>query len=207
MSIAAELLCAGIETTEQAINACLRLDPVSLAAIAQLHGKIIAVEIEGPAVRIYCLPGLDGINLLTHYAGEPDTLLRGTPLGLLQLALHTDSSAVLFKGAVTISGDIELGQRFKTILSRLQLDWEEVLSRFSGDVFAHKFGFFIRECQDWWHNSRGRLQRDAVEYLQQELFSIPPRNQVETFASAVETLRDDVARLSARIAQLRQQLC
>lgn len=206
MSIAAELLCAAIETTEQAINACLRSDPVSLAALAQLHGKVIAVEIEGPAVRVYCLPGPEGINLLTHYTAEADTLLRGTPLALLQLALHTDSSAVLFKGAVTLQGDIELGQRFKAILSHLQIDWEELLSRFSGDVVAHKFGFFMRECQDWWRHSRGRLQHNAVEYLQQELHSLPLRNQAEAFATAVETLRDDVARLSARIDHLYQRL-
>ena len=95
MSIAAELLCACIEGAEQTINTCLRLDPVSLAAFAQLHGKVIAVDIEGLAARLYCLPGPEGLSLLTQYAGEPDTVLRGTPLGLLQLALQTDSSAVL----------------------------------------------------------------------------------------------------------------
>jgi ubiquinone biosynthesis protein UbiJ len=206
MSIAAEFLSAGIEMTEQAINACLKLDPLSVAALAQLHGKVLRIDIEGFGVPVYCLPGQEGLCLLSHYTGEADTTLRGTPMALLQLAIQPDSSSVMFRGDVTLSGDVELGQRFKAILRGLNLDGEELLARFCGDVVAHKLGFFIRESRQWWRNSRGRLQHDAVEYLQQELHSLPLRNQAETFATAVETLRDDVARLATRIEHLYQTL-
>jgi ubiquinone biosynthesis protein UbiJ len=40
------------------------------------------------------------------------------------------------------------------------------------------------------------------EYLQEESRDAPSRYEVERFASRVDTLRDDVDRLAARVARL-----
>ncbi|MBI3561611.1 MAG: SCP2 sterol-binding domain-containing protein [Gammaproteobacteria bacterium] len=202
----AEAWCGALEIVEQGINRLLRLDPVTLTALAALHGKVIALEIEGLGITLYCLPGPHGITLLSHYPAAADTVLRGRPLALLRLARATDSSGLLFSGSVTIRGDIELGQRFKAILSRSALDLEEPLSRLSGDVLAHHIGVLLRNTQGWWRASRERLTRDAVEYLQEEQQAAPSRTEVNRFNHAVETLRDDVARLKARLALLHTRL-
>jgi ubiquinone biosynthesis accessory factor UbiJ len=206
MSLASEALCTAMETAEQAVNLALRLDPDTLRALAQLHGKVIAVEVEGLGLTLYCLPGPTGMTLLTHYSGAADTVLRGRPLALLQLAQRRDASTLLFQGDIRIHGDIELGQRFKAILQRAQLDAEEVLAKVSGDVIAHQSGVLWRECQRWWQASRTRLARDAVDYLQYEQQVLPQREHVNTFSAGVEALRDDVARLAARIERLRSRL-
>ena len=112
-----------------------------------------------------------------------------------------DSRRVLFEGEVKISGDVELGQQFKQVLDRLHIDWEEALSQLTGDIVAHKAGHFLREIGSWWANSRERLSANGAEYLQQEMWVLPTRAEVEQFYQAVETLRDDVARLKARLEQ------
>lgn len=200
MSLAAELVAAASEVLEQTVNAVLRLDPEGSAALGRFAGKVIAIELVGSPLTLYCLPGPGSLMLLSQYSGSPDTTLSGRPLALFKLVTG-DSRRVLFEGEVKISGDVELGQQFKQVLDRLHIDWEEALSQLTGDIVAHKAGHFLREIGSWWANSRERLSANGAEYLQQEMWVLPTRAEVEQFYQAVETLRDDVARLKARLEQ------
>jgi len=205
MSLAAELAVAATEALEQGINTALRLDPDGSAALGRLTGKVIAIELEGSPLTLYCLPGPGSLTLLTHYAGEPDTILSGRPLALFKL-VSGDSRRVLFEGEVKICGDVELGQHFKQVLDRLHLDWEEGLSHLTGDVVAHKAAHLLQEVVTWWGNARARVEVNGAEYLQQEIGVLPTRTEVEQFYQDVESLRDDVARLSARFELLKTKL-
>jgi ubiquinone biosynthesis protein UbiJ len=205
MSLGAELAAAATEALEHSVNAMLRLDPEGATALGRFTGKVIAIELAGSPLTLYCLPAAGSLSLLTHYSGDPDTTLTGRPLALLKL-VSGDSRQVLFQGEVKIAGDVELGQQFKQTLDRLHIDWEEALSHFTGDIVAHKAGHLLREVGEWWANSRERLSANGAEYLQQELWLLPTRPEVEQFYQGVETLRDDVARLTAKLNQLKSQL-
>jgi len=204
MSLSAELALAATEILEQSINAALRLDPAGAAALDRFTGKVIAIELQDSPLTVYCLPGAGSLMLLSQYSGEPDTVLRGRPLALLKL-VGGDSRQVMLSGEVKIEGDVELGRQFKQALDRLHIDWEEILSRITGDVVAHKAGLLLREVANWWSNTRERLAANGAEYLQQEVWVLPTRAEVEQFYQQVETLRDDVARLASRLEQLEQQ--
>jgi ubiquinone biosynthesis protein UbiJ len=205
MSLPAEIAVATTAAIEQAINAVLKLDPDSSALLSRFNGKVIALQMEGTGLILYCLPASDGMNIMTAYEGPVDTTLSGRPWAMLRLALG-DSKKVLFSGEVTISGDVELGQRFKQTLDRLDIDWEEHLARLTNDVVAHKANYFAREVGSWLRNASERLSRDGAEYLQQEVYATPTRADVEDFYRGVETLRDDVERLAARLQMLTSQL-
>lgn len=88
---------------------------------------------------------------------------------------------------------------------RMDVDWEEQLSKAVGDVAAHQLGNLWRGLRGWGRRSADTLVRDGVEYLQQELHALPPRPAVEQFLSAVDTLREDADRLTARIERLRRR--
>jgi len=205
MSLQSELAVAATALIEQAVNGILKLDPESRKVMSLFEGKVIAMELEGTTLTLYCLPGADGINIMTLYEGPVDTTLSGRPYAMLRLATG-DSKKVLFAGDVTIRGDVELGQRFKQSLDKLDIDWEEHLATLTNDVIAHKVGYFVREVSSWLNNAGERLGRDGAEYLQQEVYTTPTRDDVEGFYRGVETLRDDVARLEARLQQLDKQL-
>lgn len=206
MSFTAELamsVSAGLET---ALNTALRLDPEAIRRLEQFSGKVIAIELQGLNLTLYLLPGSNGVNLMTQYCAEPDTILSGTPLAMAKMALAPDASKVLFAGEVTIRGDVETGQRFKRLLDELDIDWEELLSRFSGDVVAHKLGDLVRATTTWGQQTLKILGQDTAEYLQQEVQDLPLPATVRQFIQAVDSLRDDTARLEARVARLRQHL-
>lgn len=205
MSLTAELAAAATEMLEHSVNAALRLDPDGSAALGRFSGKVIAIELQGTPLVLFCLPGAGALTLLTQYTGTPDTVLSGRPLALLKLVTG-DSRRVLFEGEVKITGDVELGQHFKQVLDRLHIDWDEALSHITGDFVAHKAGRWLREVGSWWTHTRERISANGAEYLQQEMWVLPTRPEVERFYQDVETLRDDVARLGAKLEHLKNKL-
>ncbi|MCG6935196.1 MAG: SCP2 sterol-binding domain-containing protein [Proteobacteria bacterium] len=204
MSLAAETATGITAALETALNKTLRLDPDTFARLGDFSGKVIAIELHGFDLTLYLLPGPDGINLMTRYAGQPDTVMAGTPLAMARMALGPDASQVLFSGDVTIRGDVETGQRFKHLLDQLDIDWEELLSRLTGDVVAHKLGNLLRSTADWGQDALGILGDNTAEYLQQEAYDLPTPEATREFLQDVDCLRDDVARLEARLSRLRR---
>jgi ubiquinone biosynthesis protein UbiJ len=190
---------------EIAINGVLQLDPETVARLDTVQGKVIAIELRGLNVALYLLPQHDSLTVFAHFEGEPDTVLRGTPVALARMGLAQHAGDVLFKGDVEISGDVELGQQFRNILDGLDIDWEEHLSRFTGDVVAHQLGELMRSARQWGQQSMDTLGRDAAEYLQEERRELPNPAEVEDLLSQVDTLRSDTDRLEARILRLEKQ--
>lgn len=195
-------LPAGFLTAlEAAFNNYLRLDPDTGVRMARLDGKCIAIHLAGPDVTFYVLPTSDTVHLLHHYDGAPATTLTGSPLGLLQLATGSRERA-LFGGKVTISGDVETGQAFQAVLDDMDIDWEEHLSRLTGDLVAHRVGNAARAAQGWLRDSRAASARNTREYLQEELRVTPARIEIDNFIDDVTRLAMDTDRLAARVQRL-----
>jgi ubiquinone biosynthesis protein UbiJ len=123
---------------------------------------------------------------------------------LLRLA-DSDESDLMFKGRIRIDGDTESGHRFKQLLATVNIDWEEQLSQYSGDVIAHQLGRFLRHGKEWLQDSRQRLDRNLSEYLQEEIKLLPQQEEVDQFMSDVDALRADTDRLLARFERLQKE--
>lgn len=204
MSDASLLPAAALAALEEAVNRSLALDPETRARLAELEGRVIALELQGLEQTLYLLPGSSGVRLLGRYEGEPDTTLSGTPLALLAMGRGPTGTG-LFSGEVTVRGDTELGQRVRRMIDGLEIDWEEHLARYTGDILAHQVGNLFRGLRDWGRQARDDLERDVADYLQEERGLLPAQGETEGFGRAVDTLRDDVERLEARIRRLEQQ--
>ena len=196
------LLLAGLEI---AINRYLAMDSDSLTRLGELRGKVIAVELRGLNVTLHRAPHGGGIQLLNDFAATPDTVISGTPVALARAGVGGDRST-LFAGDVEIRGDVPLGQRFEAVLRGIDIDWEEQLSRVVGDVVAHQVGNLVRDTLDWGAKCADTLGRDLGEYLQEERRQLPHGEEVEAFVLAVDKLRDDTARLEARLKRLRDRI-
>jgi ubiquinone biosynthesis protein UbiJ len=190
-----------LQSFETALNRYLMLDPETRQRMAQLAGRCIGIELAGTGIRIYIHPDHNGVHL-TEHAEQVDTMLHGTPLSLLQLGLGEDTGKTLFSGAVTITGDMETGQTFKSILDTMDIDWEEQLSRLTGDVFAHQAGNAARRVRDTLRSTSLTLQQDLGEYLREELRLVPSRIEIRNLAEDIGELRSATDRLEARIRRL-----
>ncbi len=196
-------LLAGLEAV---LNRYLRLDSDAIARMAALQPHSIAIELTPLQLTLYVVPGENGIQLRSQLESRPDTVLRGTPMGLAQLGLGSQGGKTLFSGNVTIEGDVETGQAFKAILDEMDIDWEEQLSRLTGDVIAHQLGKTARRAASALRNGRRTIEQDLGEYLQEEMRVLPTRIEIENFTTDVSRIVMDTDRLAARISRLQALL-
>ena len=192
---------AALMAMEQVINAMLALDPNTLRRLARMNGKVIAIDIQGTGVIIHVAPQTNGLRLMGHYDGAVDTTLRGAPLSLLRMSSGKAGEA-LFSGDVTIDGDVETGQQLQRILHSLDIDWEEHLSRLTGDVIAHQIGQTVRGIAGFSRNALATLGLNAGEYLQEERDLLPANAQLAAFITDVDNVRMAVDRIEARMKRL-----
>ena len=196
---------AALMSLEQAINATLALDPATLQRLAKLEGKVIAVDIQGTGVIVYLAPQPKGLRLMGHFDGDADTTLRGAPLALLRMSSGTAGEG-LFSGEITIDGDVETGQQLQRILRGLDIDWEEHISRLTGDVIGHQLGQTMRGIVTFGRNAVTAFGLNLGEYLQEEKGTLPTAPEVKAFVGDVDTLRMAADRLDARLKRLHRAL-
>ena len=92
------------------------------------------------------------------------------------------------------------------MVEKLEIDWEEHLSRLTGDIIAHQIGNTVRGLFRWGERSAEHLGQDAADYLQEETDILPVPWEVEGFIEEVDTLRSDIDRLEARVKRLQRML-
>lgn len=200
-------LAMGIET---ACRQLLKLDPETEQAFARLNGKVLAIQFSDLGFTLYFLPGGPPANkaplqVFSYFDGPVDTTLKGSSIAIMAMGLRQNSSDSLFSGEVQVSGDTQLGTRFQQLLQRIDVDWEEHLSRISGDIVAHKVGNLVRGVIQWGRNTVDTLQLDVTEYTQDELRVLPTQRDVQAFVSDVDLMRSDVDRLFVRAQRILTQ--
>ncbi len=187
---------------ESVCNGALALDPEVRARLATLDDKVIAVDVTGLDMRLHFLPSAQGLQVLSHYEDEPDTVLRGAPLALLRLILSDKPADELFAGGIELRGDTAAGQQFQDILRALDVDWEELLARVAGDDVAHQVGRMVRGLGKQANHIGRTAELNMSEYLHEETRLVVGRDEVNAFLDAVDMLRGDGDRLEARLRRL-----
>ncbi len=198
-----------LQLFESLVNGALNLDPEFLEALEPLHEKIVAVELSGVDQTFHFSLGATGVSLYSRAEAEemlagrsPDIGLRGSPAALLRMAAAMRRGDAGVGDEVHLSGDLALLETLRDALRRLDIDLEELLSRYVGDITAHEVGRAARAFLSWGDNLRRTLLADGGEFLVEELKVSPPRHQLEDFAAEVDRLRNDVDRIEKRIDRL-----
>jgi ubiquinone biosynthesis protein UbiJ len=195
-----------IAAVEKAMNAYLALDPESARRLENLQGKVVTIELLAVGITLQLIFTGKKIELQTGSPLSPDTVIKGTPLRLLQLALTKNRRQQFFSDDVTITGNLELGQVVIDLFDHLEIDWEEILSQFCGDVAAHQLGRLGRKLQSFRKLTRRVFAENVSEYLQEEINLFPPREALQDFFQDVDQMRMDTDRLEARVNLLQQRL-
>jgi ubiquinone biosynthesis accessory factor UbiJ len=181
------------------LNRGLPRSPRAQALCAQLKGRSLAVEI-GEMARFHVASNGTTLDVGSGEAAA-DATLAGGPLSLL--ALTGDAPAwTVQRGAVTISGDAQVAQQFRELAKLLRPDLEEDLSYLLGDVPAHQLARFARLGAGWTRKAATTTLTNLAEYLGHERGDLVPRNEGEQFLRGVDSVREDLERLEARLELL-----
>jgi ubiquinone biosynthesis protein UbiJ len=182
-------------TIENVLNQGLPASPRAQALCAELAGKKLAIEV--PEVARVLVESTGEALRVSRGDSAADAEIIGGPFGLL--ALTGDAQEVLQRRGVEIRGDAQVAERFRELARLLQPDPEDALARVIGDVPAHQIGRFSRLALSWGRRAAATTVANIAEFLSHERRDLVPRNEGEQFLRGVDTLREDVDRLEARL--------
>jgi ubiquinone biosynthesis accessory factor UbiJ len=189
-------------TIENVLNRGLPRSPRAQQLCAELTGRSLAVEVR--EITRLLIESTGRTLSVTRGDAGADAEIVGGPFGLLALWSDTPE-AVLQRGDVEIRGDAELAQKFRELVLLLRPDLEEELSLIVSDVPAHQIGRFARTALGWTRKAAVTTAGNFAEYLGHEKQDLVPTSEGEQFLRGVDALREDVDRLEARIALLRER--
>jgi ubiquinone biosynthesis accessory factor UbiJ len=188
-------------TLENVLNRSLPRSPRAQQLCTELAGRRVAITTPGANVLVESTGTSLKLSVVKAEAlanSPPDATLIGGPFSLLALS-SSAPEAVLQRGDVRIDGDAELAQKFRELALLLRPDLEEELSLVLGDVPAHQVGRLARAVAGWTHKAATTTVRNVAEYLGHERRDLVPRNEADPFLRGVDSVREDVDRLAARI--------
>jgi len=145
----------------------------------------------------------DGAVAVASRLAEPALSVDVPPTLLPRLARRDDSA----EREVKFEGDVALAEDIRFLSRHLKWDVEADFSRLfgdsvPGDIVAHRITTTLSDLGGWQKEARNRMGANIREYLTEERPALVPRRDIDTFTREVETLRDDVARLEARLQHL-----
>jgi len=193
-----------ISILEAAINHYLSLDEDAPCFLEPLAGKIIALHIQTFDTTLFLCPTRQYIQLLENYQGSVDTTISGTVSTLGLMSLSSKPMRSVFSGEITIEGDTNTGKKFQELFEKLDIDLEEQLSRYTGDIVAHQISRGLRTSQKWGAEAMTNLKLNTQEYLQDESRDLPAPAEMDIFFRQVDTVRADYDRLQSRVERLKR---
>ncbi len=193
--------------TEIGGNRLLAMDDQVLARCSELQGSCIKIRLTDLDLSLYCHPGSWGMRLsLDEPAKTVDATISGRLIALINLATQDDKVSTSIQGRISINGDAAVAQQMQKIFTDLDLDWEEALSHYTGDILAYRIHQQARAARDWLRKSLGSLSQTSSEYLREEVRLTPTQVEFERFQQQATLLKQDVERAEIRLRHLLQSL-
>jgi 2-octaprenyl-6-methoxy-1,4-benzoquinone methylase (EC 2.1.1.-)/demethylmenaquinone methyltransferase (EC 2.1.1.-) len=196
MTPAPALACAALEI---ALNRYLRLDDGALADCAQLRGRPIAFAVEDLGWEWVVEPHASGVRV--SGSGAAEVRVQASSWRLLRAGLEALRGGRL-AADLPVSGDAELLQRFVRLLARVGFEPEEWLAPLLGGAAAHRVAGGLDALLGWARRSGDSLGYSAAEFLREETEDLARADDVAEWMAEVDTLREDVDRLEARLRRI-----
>lgn len=193
------------EPISKLIQALLSTDEVAAARVEALANSVIAMTLRDSGRAVYLFPSAAGVRVSAYHDGDVDVEISGNVIDFVRYAKASKRGESIGAGSIEISGDLATAQAAQLLLAELTVDWEELVSRFTGDVAAHQLGRTARSVGRLLNVAFDKIERDVSEYLQHEILLVPRREEVEDFTRSSFALTDDVDRMEARLARLERR--
>lgn len=142
---------------------------------------------------------------------EPaDACITGSPFALLALARSGGPGGNRGPGrpadTATIAGDAEVANLYRQLFVAARPDFEEELSRLVGDLPARRLSQFAARAAGWIRRTHRTVGENIAEYLQEESRDLVNRYELDEFLRGVDTARDTMERVDARLSRLEQRV-
>jgi ubiquinone biosynthesis protein UbiJ len=191
---------------ESVVNRLVALDIDATEKMKPLIGKRIAIRLTDWGLTYIFDISADKIRIDTQSETPCQVTLTGTSFAFFNMANTERGGDAVFKGEVLFEGEVSTAQAFQKFWMSLEVDWEEELSRYTGDLVAHQLGRTARHFTQQFKRLLSTAEQNLSEYAKEEFRMTPDPIEVESFYQDLDDLRGDVDRLEHRIQQLQRTL-
>jgi ubiquinone biosynthesis accessory factor UbiJ len=196
---------AWLASAEAAFNRNIAVSSHAAALTKRLEATSLQVEVDGiTRVRASCLQGR--LALLTGDDTPADAVISGSAPALLQMLRGGGAASAQVKSSVQIRGDAEIANLYRELFTAARPDLEEELSRWVGDMPARHLSQLAKSVRTWARRARRTAGENIAEYLQEEGRDLVTKTEMEEFLRGVDTVRDGVERVEARLKGLEQRV-
>lgn len=190
---------------QSVINQYLALDPETTNRINDINHKIVTIELLGIPL-VFQVIFKNSMIEIQKASEKPDTIIKGTPLSLLRMSIDKENRKRFFSDDVVIEGDLELGQKVIDLFDSLDIDYEEYLAYWIGDLPSYHMGQLSKKIRAFKNNFTSTIKDNVNEYLHEESEFFPAKEEILDFFNDVDQLRLDVDRMDAKIQKLLKEV-
>ena len=191
---------------EMMINQTVRLDPDAQSRLQSLNNKIIKVVLTDLNISFFIVIEDSLILVKPDINKQSNAELTGSSASFFNLALNEKGSDSIFKGEVHFAGEIGTAQNFQNFFKQLNIDWEEHLSQYTGDIVAHQMISSGKKVSDWLQKTVATTQQNLSEYIRFEAKLSPASIELENFYDAIADLKSDSDKLKQKVERLSQKI-
>ena len=189
-----------LATIESTLNRIISDQPGIVSE--HLHNRCICLYLDGIDTQLYLRFNDQAVYVFAESEAQPDATIKGTPIALATAGMngqaHTEN--------IQLEGDLQAAQAFEQLLKQIDIDWEEIISRYTGDAIAYQLGNIVRGLKHWGRQSTNAFADDLRDYLQIETRQLPLPQEVEQFNNTVDEVRAAVERFEMRVNRLASRL-
>ncbi|MBK1726209.1 ubiquinone biosynthesis accessory factor UbiJ [Halorhodospira neutriphila] len=181
------------------LNRLIRLDPEAPRLLAPLAGRRVRLVLDGLPARVVRFTAA-GIELSADTEAA-DAEIEASAEALRALALEGGSAV----GRLRIRGEVGVANDLSRLLSGLQPDWEEPLTRALGDPLGHWSATAARRLGRWAAGTAAAGGRGLGRWLTGGSGPLAEPGRVRAHLDEVDRLRADVDRLERRVLELERR--
>lgn len=181
-----------------AINHLLRSESWALARLLPFAGQ--SVRIIAPPLDLLLSISPEGMLQAVDASEIAPAVTITFPADLAFKAIGGDQAGVL--AAARLSGSADFAEALAFVFRNLHWDAEADLAALIGDIPAHRGFAALHSFLNWQRSTVLNVAHNIKEYVTEESQQVMLQRDIGNFCSAVNALRDDLARLEKRISQL-----
>jgi len=194
-----------------ALKKYLDNDPEISAKLNQFVGQRLLVHLTDVNKEVLVIPVQAGLEVHEHLVDEEamdinefevTTTIHSNIISLARMGLGAEYQSMLTSGALKIEGDVEFANQLRSIFMQVDIDWEEIASKYVGDSVAYQVGLYVKRFKNYKSRSVDNFRLDVSEYLQEESRIVPTKGELDRFMNSVDDFDAHVQRLEARVQRL-----
>lgn len=183
-------------TLVRALNHLITGEPWAGERLRAFAGQRLAIA--GGPFPVHLGVTAAGLFAAVEASGEPAVTITLPADFAARLLVDRGS---LF-AAAKLAGSADFAETLAFVFRNLRWDVEDDLARRVGDIAAHRMVRAGRAAHQWQRAALHNLAANVADYATEESALLVPPRAVQAFVLAVDTLRDDVARLEKRLQRL-----